>query len=286
MNQGGAQSVRPAGCERPEGALARLLADRLERPVLSDHAAMRDRQLLIARLTLHLGHWCDAEAYYKCLLDDGEADATVWAEAAALADAMGEVACAAKRYRRAFELRHDGAEEEKTQAVGFLRSLAIVHMHGGRFDQAGWCWWRLTRAEVDPAEAWAGLWVCAWVEARAAVTARAESMLRRHTPRAVRRVLLAEMWQHAATQVVVHTPRPALGETDGRSPLRELVRCNARVLRAAAREHPMRADVHYHLARLEDAVGDVATARREVREALFINPRYVAAHALALRVAA
>ena len=232
-------------------------------------------QLLTARLCQKVDRLRDAQELCDSLLHQLPADATVWLESGRLADAIGADALAVTRLERAAAL----AGGDKAPA---LTSLALAHMHAGRLATAGRCWWRLARSGGPQEQAWAGLMVCAVACARPALAEKAGGILSMHADEAERRAAIAELWPHAACGSVIRktirfdAPAPA----EPASTLDALLDSASETLARNAKDHPDRADGHYHLALCHASLGRPQDAGRETRAALALNPAYAAARDL------
>lgn len=250
----------------PDTALARLL-DRLQGRRLPDPRLL----LRAARLCRRVGRLREAEDHWRKLLELRPHDQSLWIEAGELADAMGEAALAHQRLSKACRM-------PGRYRASALAAMATLCMHLGRWSQAAWNWWRLTRLNRHDLGAWAGLLVCAHCAGRARLAHRAQQILVAHSSPQERRAILARLWHHAAAHHALETTSPSdAARLDGPSPLRDLLRLAARSLERAAHKHRDRADVHYHRGVCEAALGNTQTATRSIQQALAINPRYAAA---------
>jgi len=183
-------------------------------------------------------------------------------------------------------LRRAAAADDPAIRGEALGGLALALMHLGRYDQAGWVWWKLARLRPASGLAWAGLVCAATIENRVNLTRYADGVLRAHfTPRR-QRAELAEMWLHAAGSLaagVAEESRLAAGPLDS-GLARAILRDTARQLRRHAEAHPDHADAHYHRAVIAETLGDLTTARSAVARALSLNPGYAAAQAMTRRL--
>jgi len=238
-------------------------------------------QLLAARLCHEVGRLRDAEEIYDKLLVGRPDDPTVWLEAGKLADATGADSLAVARLEHAVALADNGKDVA-------LAALALSHMHAGRLEEAGRCWWRSARCRTDNPNAWAGLLVCAIACERTTLADRAGHMLELHWSRSERRAAIADLWPHAAGGMVIRQNTSdrvqTASEADG--PLKDLLATAVQTLTSHAQSEPNRADTHYHLAVCCDALEEEEAACQSVRTALQINPTYAAAADLARRLQA
>lgn len=263
-------------------AIARRLAELLDTAgradealdvlAYQDNAPTRRRR---AHLAGGADRLADASAEYTELLRSAGDDQALLIDAADLDNRLGATGPARRR------LRHAAALPGPKRA-GALEALAVTHMRRGAFTDAGYTWWKLTRLTPDAPRAWAGLALCALIEERDGLLHRAERELSLHTSRAERRAVMAELWPNAA--IAMAKPRHAADPAHHtKSPLTNLLRTSSHALGRAARQHPERADLFYHLAVCEHQQGDTTLARQAVERALAINPHYAAAQALAMR---
>jgi tetratricopeptide (TPR) repeat protein len=227
----------------------------------------------LAQLLQRVDRLCEAQEHYDRLVTGNPTqDATVWLEAGTLADAIGDDARAIKRLECAVTLA-DGNESEA------LEALALAHMHGGRLEVAGRCWWRLTRVGAPAIRAWAGLLVCALARGRSTLATKAERAVSRHASPAQRCAELAKLWPAAAAATVIarHIGSAASAPARPLGLLDSLLSKAAETLDRHATGFPLRADSHYHLARCRQGLGQQQAAEQAVKAALAINPGYIAA---------
>lgn len=231
----------------------------------------------LAQLLRKVDRLCEAQENYDRLVMDTQAqDATVWLEAGTLADAIGDHAQAIKRLERAVALT-------RGDEAAALEALALAHMHGGRLEVAGRCWWRLTRLTKSTPRAWAGLLVCALARGRTTLAAKAERAISRDASPSKRCAELAKLWPQAAAATVIarsigsaaSAPTKPLGLLDS------LLSKATVTLDRHVTSFPLRADSHYHLARCRHGLGQTRAADQAVKAALAINPGYIAAAKLA-----
>jgi predicted Zn-dependent protease len=263
---------RLRGLDSTDGASTRLLAQLYEQrdpqrgfTLMADQARGRDEaglSLRTARLARQAGRLREAEDRYRQLLDQAADQPIVWQEAGEVADELGEAALALRRLREA--VAKGGSEQAQSR-----QSLARAAMHVGQLREAAWQWWRLTRLAQSDGEAWAGLAVCGQQLDRPKLTQQAHARLAACSNHARRRELLAGHWQATTPAQVVRKP---IGTS--RSALTELLAASSDTLQQAQRDHPDRADVHYHLANCEAARHHREAAQAAVAEALRINPGY------------
>lgn len=231
-------------------------------------------QLYMARLNQRLEQLCDAEAIYANLIDSDMADSQILMEAGKLADEMGENQRAVMRL------------EKVTQGGGELVfdaycELAIVHMHGGRFDKAGLCWWKAARIQRTHARAWAGLLVCSLVSGKATLVGKASDILDQRCNPITRRNLVAELWTHAASgKVISQQTRKDQQKLAVASPLQTMLDYASNILAEHANKFPRRADTFYHLANCRQAMDEKPDAIRSIKQAIRINPNYATAKQL------
>ncbi len=233
-----------------------------------------------ARLCRRTGRDREAENLYAAVLEREDEDAELWLEAGMLASDLGADTLAIKRLEQALKLSN--ADDHRAGAL-----LAKAHMHTGRFAAAGHVWWQAARQCPTDVTAWAGLLVCALCCDRVRIAKRARSDLERRTSKAERRLLLADLWQHAAMGKVI---AQTIGDEADNEPQDQLTMLDQLLHRAAdalvdhAQLHPQRADTHYHLATCRDALDDRDQAAEFVQRALAINPNYRNAQKLAQRL--
>mgnify|MGYP005838916279 CR=1 FL=1 len=226
-----------------------------------------------ARLLVAARRWPEAQDMYRQALRSSPQDATLLHEAGRLADDLGEDELAIARLT--------GARA--------WSALGDAHLHGGRLTQAGRAYWRAIRSGGGASvRDWTGLKMCAIESGHRRAADRAGMWLRRHASREERQRALGEMWPHVAQAIALGRARAAGTpvQHEAPSPLRGLLRQAAATLLRQTRRHPRRADVHYHLAVCHDALEHRADAEHSVGRALQLNPRYVAASQLAVRIGA
>lgn len=256
-----------------------LAATALERLAATARDAVTD--LWLARLCRRCGRRRDAEALYDRLLDSVPDDATVWREAGLLADESGASELAVRRLHKALTLERTGNDGAS------LEALAQALLHRGCFEAAGRVLWRLARRR-EGWRGWAGLAACALATGRWALAHRARRHLSQGTSRSQRREAFIGYWRHAAVGAALvaargaqlHRHEASTTTLPAGSPLRGLLLRSGLTLRSHAQRHPGRADTHFHLSRVLDAVGRIDEARASLDRALAINPRYAAALSL------
>lgn len=223
----------------------------------------------------------DAQSLYDQLLEQYPHDPSVWLSAGRLADGDGAVDLARRRLERAATLQGRGNSSA-------MSALALMHMHAGRFEAAGRCWFRVTRRTRDDMRAWAGLLVCAVMCGRIRLAQRAARPLEVQSSKSERRLLLADLWQRAAGGRVIaqHTAADEEVPAGHANSLDRLLRRAAEVFERQIHSFPRRADAHYHLAASREAIGQIDAAKNAVQDALDINPAYRAAANLRQRLAA
>ncbi len=235
-------------------------------------AALR---LASARRCVTEGRLADAGALYAELCARCPADATVWFEAGRLSDSLGDAASAERRLEHAASL-------PGPHRAAALQLLAITHLRTGRPGRAARVWLRIrghapNQAVMAP-EAWAGLLVCALIENRPRLRHRALRELRLHTSRRERRRMVAERWLDAAPTLALRDAAPTA------SPLRTLLAQSAATLARAAKQYPMRADIHHHHAVCAAKLGRFDEAAAANERALRINRAYTDATRMKLRL--
>ncbi len=174
-------------------------------------------RLWLADLYHRTGRARDAEDTFATLLASEIHDAPLWRQAGILADQAGADSLALRRLTRAAGIESKRRPKGKTTPQPnplSLEALALVHLHAGRFAQAGRCYWRITRhattvetpsskSEIrnqksEIPQAWAGLAVSALASNHLSLAQRASQQLAEHAPSDQARQLLAGLWQHAA----------------------------------------------------------------------------------------
>ena len=264
-------------------AARRLIEDLGARihPTITADALLRRAQrqpsplehLRAARLLVQVGRLREALDQYLWLTAGHGEDAALLEEAGALADQMGEDYLARHWLMAAVALK-------RSNQAGALRRLACVHLHAGSFAAAAFWFWRLAR-RGDP-QAHAGLFVGALLTGRRRLAQRAAQALARHLSRQERRAALTALWREAAAGIELARTRCGADPipSGDRGLLRPLLAKARTTLAGHARQFPRRADVQYHLAVCQSALGEVAQANHAVECALAINPRYAAARRL------
>lgn len=229
--------------------------------------------LRMARLYHQVGRDRDAEEIYRQLLACQPDDASLWLEAAQLADEMGATDLATHRLKRAGELMgHD--------ARPVLAARAMTLMRSGHLASAGRLWWRLQRQCKSDLESAGGLLVCALALGRGRIVRAVHRELAIHASRLERRKTVMRLWTQAAGGMVIaralnHPLRTTHIEQGAL--LSPLLKRSIAKLADHAEQHSNRADAQYHLAVCQNASGDAVSAGKSVIKALDINPRYIAA---------
>ncbi|MBL4700305.1 MAG: tetratricopeptide repeat protein [Phycisphaeraceae bacterium] len=240
-----------------------------------------DVLLYQARLHYKLEQLCEAQVIYSRLIVSGISDPQIFLEAGQIADEMGENKHAVKYLEKAIEFGGEIVGSAYCQ-------LALVHMHGGRFDQAGFCWWKASRHDRTQANPWAGLLVCALASSKPTLVARVSKTLDQRCNPITRRNLISDFWTHAACGKTVNeqakrdVAEPQLVAT----PLQTLLSHAANTLSEHAAKYPTRADTYYHLANCQQAMGQSDEALEFVKQAIRINPNYTTATELKEKLAA
>jgi tetratricopeptide (TPR) repeat protein len=235
--------------------------------------------LELARLYRQEQRFRDAEDVYAELVELYDEDADLLMEAAELPVARGEGVQALRWLYRAMRVVADDTPVRT--------AVATVLLQSGQREAAAWQWFRVARQRPGFAHAWAILHAIAATCGRARIMQYASERMDRLLTVEERRAHLAEAWLQVAGAAVI---RDAL---DGgqvaepvASPLTAMLSRARDVLANHASMHGSHADVHYHLARCEAALGHPTAARTAVDLALHINPRYAAASALRDELAA
>jgi tetratricopeptide (TPR) repeat protein len=275
-------------------------------------------RLWLADLYHRTGRARDAEDAFAALLASDTQDASLWRQAGILADEAGADALACRRLTRATNIEAKRRTKRKTTPNPLsLHALALVHLHAGRFTQAGYCFWRVTRqlttsSKSEIPQAWAGVAVCALATDHLRLAQRASQQLAAHADAGQRRELLAALWQHVAVgRAICHAGKAVEAaaidsNTNGSrdsgieagsaapageqppaamtSSLHDLLKRAVATLEAQAGSHPNRADTQYHLAQCHVALGNTSAASRAAHAALAINPNYAAAASLDARL--
>jgi tetratricopeptide (TPR) repeat protein len=239
-----------------------------------------DELLYIARLHHRLEQLREAEAIYASLIESEISDPCVFIEAGKLADEMGENERAVKRLEQVTTCSEPIAYEANCE-------LALVHMHGGRFDQAGLCWWKASRLDRPNPRAWAGLLVCSLASGKASLVGKTSDILDQRCNPITRRNLVSELWAHAACGKTInqHTKADTLEMQPIATPLQTLLSHASGILAEHANKFPGRADTFYHLANCQQAMDEKSDALASVKQAIQINPNYATAKRLEEHVA-
>jgi tetratricopeptide (TPR) repeat protein len=225
-----------------------------------------------ARMCRQAGRLADAAAIYGELLKQHPEDPQLWLEGGELAKERGETEVAINRLERAMELSAGPLGEA-------MAAAAVTRMHRGEWVKAGRLWWQVARSEGHAVRGWAGLLLCAHCAGKARLACRVQRRLEMHSSKRERRLLMAQLWHEAgaavawqeAGNVAEHEPAQAQGVYQC------LLRRAARTLGRTAGQFAGRADVHYHRAVCEKALGHEQAALASTGQAVAINPNYVAA---------
>ena len=224
-----------------------------------------------ARLHHKLEQLFEAETLYDKLINSDISDPIIFIEAGKLADEMGENQRAVSRLQKVTTCNEKIAFEAYCE-------LAIVHMHGGRFEQAGVSWWKASRLNRTQSRPWAGVLVCALASNKATLVARASEMLDQRCNPITRRELVAGLWTHAACgKTINEQTRKKELEVQIASPLESMLSYASTILAEHADRFPSRADTWYHLANCQRANDQMEDALNSVKEAIQINPKYTSA---------
>lgn len=243
-------------------------------------AVTPDELLYQARLHHKLEELCEAEAIYAKLIESEISDPCIFIEAGKLADEMGENDRAVARLEKVTTCNEKVAFEAYSE-------LAVVHMHAGRFDQAGICWWKASRLERTQAKSWAGVLVCALASGKASLVGKASDMLDQRCNPIIRRNMVSELWAHAASGKIINQQmgRDTNHLQPVASPLETLLAHASDILAEHAARYPRRADTWYHLANCQTAMSDTDEALASVKNAIQINPNYATARKLETKLA-
>lgn len=257
----------------------------------NDKAQRSQIQHALARLLVKSERWTAAREAYIALIDQQPDVERYRFEAGRLAEKMGERDRAVKLLQPLAEKR---CFHQRAALNWYLRCL----MHSGAFEQAGRGWWRLTQQLAEEskeskdakAEAFAGLVVCALCADRPRVARRAAEQLKTMTSSHERRQLLAAQWQHAAGLYAIRRKQQMSASKaqinskttrqQGQEVVTQITRWAARKMDRAAKQHPMRADVRYHQAKLHQKLTHPAKTKDSINSALSINPKYKNARVL------
>ncbi len=264
--------ARVVGEKDPEAA-ARVLVGG---PRNGDHWMLHH---LAAQYFRRAGRLAESQQIYRVLIEQSPHDALLWREAGELADDMGVDHLAVRNLERSLAIEPDD---------NTWRSLAIVHMHAGRFEQAGACWRRCTRGRALRDEGWLGLLACAVAAGRQTLARRVRERIDRlGIDRKLKRQTFANIWSHVTSGLVAVDVRTSPRDGSARRTVLERLMQQARqTLVGHARRYPKRADTHYHIAQLCRASGEKDAATIAANQALTINPRYESARQLAEELAA
>ena len=227
---------------------------------------------ILARLSHKIGNLRDAEEYYRNLLETKPNDPQLLAQAANLAYELGQSDVAIERITNAIQ-----AAQTDQQITEYQCSLATTLMASGKIPKAGRIWFLATRLSPENHTAAAGLIVCAMIENRWKLVRKLKKSLSIHTSRNERRILLAKMHHHATVGKTIarqFTDEPAKIK---RTPLQTLLNKSVINLSQAAAYSPGKADIHFHLSRCADMLGNTTLADEALHNALSINPKYVRA---------
>lgn len=248
---------------------------------LPKDALTPDEMLYQARLHQKLEQLSEAEVLYAKLIESEISDPCIYLEAGKLADEMGENQRAVVRFEMVTTCNEKIAFEAWCE-------LAIVHMHGGRFDQAGICWWKAARLERTQSRPWAGVLVCALASGKTSLVDRASDMLDQRCNPISRRELVAGLWTHAACGKTINQQQLTEQKETQRtaSPLEAMLAHATDILTEHTARFPRRADTWYHLANCQQASDQTDEALESVKQAIHINPNYTTAVKLEEMIAA
>ncbi|MEQ9460489.1 MAG: hypothetical protein RIG82_06015 [Phycisphaeraceae bacterium] len=268
-----------AGLER---AIERLRAQAVQHPTLG-------HQSLLARLLVRAERLREAHEMYQAISLDVEAPESLVDEAAVCAERLGDLSSAEATLRTAITTREDDGV-----SLDLRVRLAEVVMARGGWAEAGLMAWQVTRVDTDHAGAWAVLAAVGWVTARSGIARAAVERLRSIDPQGgsnrvgacLARVVPSVITEHGAdgeksypTMRVrrwreTEGPRLTCGAS---SAVDRLLVHSSRALLSEAAKRPTHADVWYHLAQTDLALGDKAGAVDALSKALVANPGYRAA---------
>jgi tetratricopeptide (TPR) repeat protein len=231
-----------------------------------------------ARLCVKLERWAEAEAYTAAWLSVTHPDkdgVRVWLDAAAVAEAMGEMHRALERLAVVTVTEAELPAEARAEAwrrIGRLRLLL------GDTARAGRAYFAATRFDAEDAEAWSGLVLTAQTMDRPRLRGKADARLKAVAERTERRRLLARLQPFTTPGSGDEHQDEAAAQ---HSPLQRMLSESAAVMRQTAERFPNRADVHFHRAVIDSSRGEYAEVGASLDQALQINPRYAAARAMA-----
>lgn len=244
---------------------------------LAERDAHRDAVLGLRAVVslMRTGQLAQAAGSLSRLLVNHPQDVDLLHQAALLADELGDDAQACRRLRQALQQRPSGQ---------LWLDMARVHLHAGRLVQAAGSFFKASRMPAVVDRALAGLLVCAVAGHRGRLAMRLHQRLVRLVPNQTdRQRLLHGLWPHWVSGRLtggVIERSPADSSAVMPTTLEHLLAGAREVLQEHARLFPQRADVHYHLAQCQAALGQRALADVCVQRALSINPRYQMARRL------
>jgi len=235
--------------------------------------------LTLARLYRRAKRFREAEDTYADVVAICGDDADVLMEAAELPVARGEGVQALRWLHRAMLVADDDVPPRT--------AIATVLLEAGQRESAAWQWYLIARRRPQFAHAWAMVHAIAASFGRTRVMRHANAKLQELLDPEQRHIHLAEAWLQVAGAAVIDDAM-AGGQIaePAASPLTAMLTRARDVFDAHAAIHGSHADVHYHLARCQHALGLNTAARASLERALTINPNYLAANTFRERVAA
>ncbi len=239
------------------------------RDAATSNAARRAARLRLAHLHREADHWPEAADELEALMDADPHDPALACEAAQVAAELGEDAHVVRDCRAALRSRPDHAPARVL--------LAEQHLRCGRFAQAAYQWWRLSRFGADRGQALAGLLVAAICADRLALADRVTVQFDQCCDPPARQRHLSHLWQLAMPGLLLADLRHGPAHADRSRFLPALLTDAADALEEHLESHENHADRHYHLAICRAGVGQVDLAATSLDRALRLNAGYLAA---------
>lgn len=233
--------------------------------------------LRLARLHRRAGRFADAMALYRKLLAESHDAAGIAREAGELAVEIGDDAAAKSYFQQAID-----AEPDEPSAPF---ELAQQHTRCGRLEKAVPLWRRLLERDEsgERARAAAGLIMSAAGVGRHRFADRMLERLRAWTKPGERVRLLAEAWRESVPGRLLRDMRDNHDTSERLDALEALLRDASDTLQRAAADRPDHADLHYHFAVCQSALGQEGVADASLDRALRLNAGYLAAARRRLR---
>lgn len=236
----------------------------------SDRELGYERMKRLIGLYRRVGRLRDASESYRRLIEsDGNDDTDLMADAVEVAVQLGDQVWADKLVKQITAL-----DPENTRAPILA---ARLEMASGRFLAAARIWNALKADDETASQALAGLIVCAISIGRFNLARRLRIRFNKQCSSKNRRRLMIDLWSTAMPGRVLYTRFCRETDETPSHALEVLLSEAESTLKRRSKSHPLHADVHYHIAKCQQASAHWDEAGASYDRALRINGKYVAA---------